>query len=586
MEMNEAQLRAIHCDGHTLVVACPGSGKTRVLVSKSSKVLSSEINRLMVVTFTRESAREIAHRMVEEVKKADTLHSSKERIVAGTFHSVALKYLLGVNAMSKVIGPEDQAHLAKRAWENQCNPSTTPYEAFEQYMNGGGLYSLESESTGSELEQAFKEYENLLIHHDAIDLNGLLDRALNEINVRRAPPFGVTHLFVDEFQDVDKTQLDWVIAMANVGVIVTVVCDDDQSIYKFRSALGYNAIQALRSAIHPVLVKLEINYRTFKEILGVASRLINNNEDRIQKTIVSAKGIGGEIELKQFWMDSDEHAGILSCVSERYSNLCVIARTNFILDPIEALLREHNIEVYRPGKGSILTKPESALLIGLLGYKSGDQQARILMETLLVRSGVRDQIAMSCVELNSNLKRINKDATHQELQAIEILRNTIESMRGKSDIKKLRLAAEYFQSLERINANLKSSQIDLAIAILEDHPSLLERACNNTLAKEKKKTPDLSNSMVTLLTMHGSKGLEFDNVWVVAAVEGISPSKKTEDIAEERRLFYVAMTRSRNSLTISYHAKRGKIKCKPSRFVSLDIERTDSIKDEVINTSW
>ena len=292
------------------------------------------------MTFTRQAAAEMRHRLVESL--GDLSH-----IRVATFHSLALQQLVTATQM-RICGPAEQMALLRLAAQAHL-----PDSEFRSFQSAADAYtSGQSDSLAKEEYQlAYDAYLQLLGDHSAVDFGHGVLRAVEGMESGTLRPFPCHHLLVDEVQDIDPTQVRWVIAHTSAGAQLTIVGDDDQSIYAFRHALGYRGMRALEAHHRSSRVELVVNYRSHREILGLAVRLINHNQERVPKDLLAAKGPGGSVSLhSRYWTDVDEDFAVARHVAATKDPWAVIARTNRKLDRVAHSLRMLRVPFSRPGR--------------------------------------------------------------------------------------------------------------------------------------------------------------------------------------------------------------------------------------------
>ena len=292
IQLNPEQQEVVDHDGHSLVVACPGSGKTRVIVVKIGHILSrSPKSRVCAVTFTRDAANELKKRLIDDI--GSEVVNKRTRV--GTFHSLAIRQLRACGQIGKVASPAEQQIFVQRALAS-CEADITYEEAvqtIETVKSSRGPVPEED----SPLYQA---YAALLKRAQVEDLYDVLKKSLTLMQQGVVPPYPVEYMLVDEFQDTDEIQLAWVLEHVKAGTRVTVVGDDDQSVYSFRRALGYQGMDRFRTATGATLIALGTNYRCRSEILSAAETLICHNQERIAKTLRAARGEGGKVSSQRY----------------------------------------------------------------------------------------------------------------------------------------------------------------------------------------------------------------------------------------------------------------------------------------------
>jgi DNA helicase II / ATP-dependent DNA helicase PcrA len=579
--LNPEQMAAAAAMGHCLVVAAPGSGKTKMLASKAAHLLAMGAS-VTAVTFTKDSALELRARILKQAGEGYL-----EQLLVGTFHSIDL--LMAFPKLTKT--PMGRMILAQSK-----SALTSPWkivregvrrDAVQRAMDASGL-DLKEIADGTALIEALKSgqrkpaddaeeilveaYKEILAKQGVIDFQDILLNTNRGMEEGFITPLKTDYLLLDEFQDTDKAQFDWVIHHAKAGSKITAVGDDDQSIYGFRNALGYVGMQKFELSLSAEKIILGMNYRSHGEILVPANELIQyNGENRVPKALVSFRGNGGQAYWEKFSRDAEP----LACISEIQKSLKqgqtvgVLARTNKRLDDIEAQLIRAQIPYSRPAGDSILNSRETQLMLATL--------------TLLVKETARDadQLLSWCGVDEDDLKSLHAALGPQIFKAIEKGgRNALNNVALKDAAKTILrgIAKRLVEWAVYVQTDCADFVITRASELLIEHTpdkrakmilpivadifrkptgksastgSLAQKVDEITkmISRPVDTAPDPSVS-VSLMTAHGSKGLEYDMVWILGADDGVFPSKDGS-IQEERRLFYVAMTRARKILWIS-----------------------------------
>lgn len=575
--LNADQLAAVREDGHTLVVALPGSGKTHLSVSKIARLL--DINngqQIGAVTFTRDSASELTERILREVGK-----EKAKRVLTGTFHSHSIKLLQQARELPTILAPAQQYALVERSIR-AANLDLSIMDAIQVIEHVKCSPDLEADSLDE--ERLFKAYQKILDSQGLCDMQDLLRLSLAGMQSGRVPPMKVSHLLVDEFQDTDEVQLAWVMEHANQGTIITVVGDDDQSIYGWRRALGFHGMTRFAKETGARVITLSSNYRCRQEVLQRAETLIKRNVERVEKTMLAEKGAGGSIEVIATNSRLDEATLIAKrilddpvcfqkgeLVGVPKGSWAILARNNHLLRLIAGELQAHNID-YRLGSGKNLWEvPPLLHLAGML--KSIADNSLLGVDLALGWTGVSEE----------GIERIHRVADGR----VARLTSTTIDVEGleKDEAEKLTLFRQLFKGwVTQLQQGRLSLGINAVGQWMKNHcdfkqrgeidygVTLLSQRLNGTLAErlkvvtrsQKKQDEDLEK--VYLMTMHGSKGLEFDNVWLPAVEENVIPSSSKNGFSprdEERRLMYVAITRAKSRLYITYVPAN-----KPSPFIN------------------
>lgn len=575
MYLNREQAQCVEDDGHCLVVACPGSGKTRVITKKIAAILTRNPDaRIVAVTFTRDSATELIERAVKEIGEDKFKRSCR----IGTFHSLAIRQLRMANLLGSLASPAQQFALVGRAMAQVG--FTGNRDDATQVIESGKTSLIDHPSHDDPLYLAYVE---LLLRQKLVDLYDVLRDAVTYMRSGRIHPYPIQHLLIDEFHDTDNIQMAWAFEHVKAGAVATCVADDDQSIYSWRGALGNAGMLAFQKHCNARLITLGMNYRSHSEILELADSIIRLDKDRIPKTLESAKGPGGVINFHRVGSASHEALSVADeigrhCISLKESKVAftqtvpvgswaVLARNRRYLDALELELQVRKIKYHRSASESLWNRAPFLQLLTLLrslqtgapdGVDSalhhfitiqcgtpaannaldalhrlgGDQFSRLLDGH--VPSGVSDaltvtesQIIFSFAKIASDWRRLLSEGRYSAV--INCVAGWLASM--EKDTKMVPLIEKMGEFLAGMNGSL-----DSRVAAL--------RFKNNKAVAD-------SRDGVALTTMHAAKGLEFENVWIIGCNDNIIPNPKAGNVAEERRLLYVAVTRAMKTLHIS-----------------------------------
>jgi superfamily I DNA/RNA helicase len=598
-DLNPEQREAAVCDGHCLTVAAPGSGKTKMLSAKAAFLLSGGAS-VVAVTFTRDAAIELRDRIVRQAGE-DTL----PQLLVGTFHSIDLLMAFPARAKSSM----GSAILAK----SRCTLKTpwrivrenSRRSAIARAVDVAGLALEVDEATslvekikaGSLVNPGEREqllaatYQDLLERHESIDFQDILLKTNEGLRSGHITPLAANYLLLDEFQDTDLTQFEWAMLHAQAGSVTTAVGDDDQSIYGFRRALGYEGMKMFQHATKAQRVVLGTNYRSHAEILSGAGRLIAINAERMDKALVSHKGAGGSAAWEKFANRSLEAAACADTAAagvRQGASFGVLARTNARLDEVEAALRARGVPYVRAEGESLLETRELGVLVAAFtglwapsakdtdellawcGAEEGDlaeihrcfgamvpaKLSRKVMESASFSSATRDV-------LRAVAKEHAVWASYYASGGIRSLVDMVRAFlvaRSAGNTRSQRILDASAQMFWQSDANgMSGDQPQNQPQLWEQRGrSFAQRVADVRAAMGGSGRKDEGNKRdphVTLMTAHGSKGLEFDQVWILGAEEESFPSKDS-GLQEERRLMYVAMTRARKALWISASGKK------------------------------
>lgn len=578
--LNADQLSAALAMSHCMVVAAPGSGKTKMLASKAAYLLSGG-RTVVAVTFTKDSALELRDRII---KQAGDKYI--ENLLVGTFHSIDMLMAFPGQVrtpMGRNILRHSKSNL-KAPWKIVREGARR--DAVQRAIDASGVEVkdiaeatsiIEALKSGhrkpdtEEEQELLETYTDILEKYGVIDFQDILLKTNQGLMDGTISPLKTDFMLLDEYQDTDRPQLEWAFVHAKAGTFITAVGDDDQSIYGFRNALGYAGMQEFSTALNAQKIILGMNYRSHSEILTPSAALIEyNGDNRVPKALVPFKGAGGEAAWETFSRQIEPYA----CLSEitkslqRNETVGVLARTNKRLDDIEAQLIREKIPYTRSAGDSILNSRETALMLAtmsivvkedpkdvdqLLAWCTVDEDdlavlhkqlgqkiferlmagGQTLMGSLPLKDGTKKILRALIKRINDWRSYVLHDcADFVVTRACELLIEHTQNNRSKAV---LPIVAEIFKKT--------ASKV-----VATSFPARLEEI-KKMVASPGERDSD-SSVAVSLMTAHGSKGLEFDMVWILGADDGVFPSKDSS-LQEERRLFYVAMTRARKMLWIS-----------------------------------
>ncbi|HEB28726.1 MAG TPA: ATP-dependent helicase [Porticoccus sp.] len=546
MSLNPNQQIIVDTRGHLAVVAIPGSGKTHTIIARAIKLLNENPSyKLAMVTFTRAAALEMIERLGEGV--------DMDRIKVNTFHSIALEQLRNSGRQVKTIAGGEQNAFIFRA----INSTGSKYkldvirEAVEHY--NGMLYPKEDIFPCFDV---FKEYKKLLTQHDCSDFADLARDCALGLKDGTVTPLDATHLLVDEFQDSDNTQYHWIMSHHNNGAEITIVGDDDQSIYGWRGGMGFKGFVDFQKETGAKAYALDTCYRCRPEILVLADNLIQHNKKRIPKILKASKESGGVTRSLEFADELNEADEIAKYVAGNPQDWAVLGRTNRILDKVQATLNSHQIPCKRLGGRSIWDTQGAVLyMAGLTAIGGGPTRG---LENLLVWANESEMMVQT---INREMKNTTFD--HLPTHVIEEMGQAGRMMQKawcawRSEIRKNNPGAAIDGLVNWMKTAMPKKESDINFAsIVSDrvkkmNPQLSLPQRVSRLRDAVKAERDDGVPKVTLSTMHSSKGLQFNSVWLPSINHGVIPSTNSEDIEEERRLLFVGITRAEEKLYISH----------------------------------
>lgn len=568
-ELNRQQQEAVAHDGHLLIVAGPGSGKTTVLIERAARILRASKSRIAMVTFTRDAATEMRSRLAAHAS------AQLKRCLIGTFHKLTMDHQRRAGLLGRVMSGPAQAALISR-----CGRAAgLSYEE--------AAAEIEAWATHAELPEAASavvtEYRNRKAAAREIDLWDVLHAGVSLMESGKLPALPITHLMVDEFHDTDTVQYAWVMAHVKAGAQLTVVADDDQSIYKWRHGLGVEGMRRILRDTGAHTITLGVNYRCASDIVRSARRLIEHNTDRMPKDLVSSRAEPGQIVCIRPASRNDELAVLIDWLQPSLQSaaaprpgytavqgeVAVIARTGSILDEIALELRAAGVRYVR-NERERMARSVMALLNLLRAVHDDNAHA---FGNVLSQMSVPEDLIDGLVQAASHgdgVFTLSAAQVNKAGETAQRLHARASALRRQLALGRVELvvagAAELIEHTEELTGRSEHQRrmLDLAVKALTraEGGSLMDRI--ERLERPPPETDDAASDGVGLYTMHGSKGLEFNRVFVASVLDRIIPSARAADTAEERRLMYVAMTRAKHELAIS--VPRGE--ARPSPFVA------------------
>ncbi|WP_035209277.1 ATP-dependent helicase [Acidithiobacillus thiooxidans] len=589
MQLNDEQKLAVDHEGHLLLLAGAGSGKTLVLAHRAANLLKHGDGNLVAVTFTHDSAAELKRRILR------LSPGHEKRIRTGTFHALAMMQLRAVGREIKLLNNGDRNRLIVHALS--LTEEDIPFEEMSKIIDKVKS-ELEHRDYSGMGYKTYHAYQELLRKDRRMDFADLLTEAIDGMRDGSIGPHPMRWLMGDEFQDTDEAQYSWLMMQHELtGAEMTMVGDDDQSIYSFRHALGYAGMERFQVAVQARIRHLSNNYRCAPEILQPAGRLIHHNTYRAEKRIQAASDSGGMIECLYPRDREEESEWFIERYREDRSGWAVLSRTNRLLDVLEIALQQEGIPYFRDSDDDFWSlKEPRALLTMLAGIMEGGKAlalptgtgkgSHLLGKTALEKRKAhsRSQLMAGCraalylcgwkaAVTDGLLKRlesvalpewkpvVDEWAKAQEVEGVKKTRKMSSGLRFMEYLPgwctvSIQDPVLLIEGLQRWNAGLLPSvsetcEIALgSIARLRGTLSQRLQFIERLAQKKEESTPDLGPDTVILTTMHGSKGLEWEKVWVLGVEDGVVPHLDGE-MEEERRLFYVAMTRAKRRLVLS-----------------------------------
>ena len=603
-KLNTAQQKAVcHETGPMLVLAGPGSGKTTVLLCRISRLLERGLAKpqeILALTFSKAAA--------EEMKSRFENLNGASGVSFGTFHSIFFRILrsrYGWN-VEQIFQEEERRSILRNSIEAEKWDIPDLEEYISQFFSQLSLMNSELEQpnrftpTGMPVEEfrkLYRAYEGYKERHEKLDFDDMLTQCYQLLRedaaVREYWQRKYKFILVDEFQDVNQAQFACLQILAEKHQNLFVVGDDDQSIYAFRGARPDFLLHF--PTLYPAAKKvtLNTNYRSTERIVNLAERVIGNNEVRFVKNM---KGIGEAGDKVTFFLAEDaakeaahiaEKIGRLLDEGMPLTEIAVIYRTNLQGGAFARELYKRGIPYdLRDNSGNVyehwVAKDLLAYLLLAENEESDSALRRILNKPkryigkdLLAEAETMPYTLLRSFFVCPSLKGWQEE----NLENLRIDLNQIRKRTPYDALKYIRKVIGYDEYLEEFAAYRRTSaQVlqEIADEIMEtakdcaDVRSFREQLERLSLQmKKQSRKKGQKRNGVALMTMHGAKGLEFRAVFLPSLVEGIVPHEKGMDtVAEERRLFYVAMTRASEKLCLSAILQRYEKERKPSRFLA------------------
>ena len=632
----QQKLPVIHKNGPLIVIAGAGSGKTRVLTYRIVHLINQNIDpfNILALTFTNKAAAEMKKRISESVGDSQarniwmgTFHSVFARILRSeapllgyptnfTIYDTYDSERLVSNIIKELNLNKD--HYKAKQIRNRISSLKNNFITVENYFNNPEMIEVDKMSKRSEFGIIYKRYVERCFRSSVMDFDDLLLKTNELLNkfpeVLSKYQNKFRYILVDEYQDTNYSQYLIIKALSDRHQNLCVVGDDSQSIYSFRGANIDNILNFKKHYPDCKTYKLEQNYRSSNNIVQCANSLIQNNQFKLDKTIWTQNSDGEKITINKSISDSDEGRFVASNIFERKNNeflsnssFAVLYRTNAQSRAVEDALRKINIEYQVFGGLSFYQRKEIKDILAYLrlieNLNDEESLRRIInfpsrgigQTTLDKLTLVSERQNISLFDSISNLNDPSVKINKGTIEKLENFRNQILSFKVFSQnnnayetvshiINKIQIvnfyknegSLESFNRIENIEelVNGINDFIEGQEELFESDKSLSRYLEDVALYSETDK--QVSNEKVSLMTVHMAKGLEFPIVYVLGMEENLFPSimsiNSREEVEEERRLFYVAMTRAEKSLTLSYCNQRFKwgnlIECEPSRFLS------------------
>ena len=611
MKLNRGQDEAIkHGNGPCMVLAPPGSGKT-LIVTERTRYLIEESgvrpDQILVITFTRYAAREMKERF-------ERLTAGKNYPVTfGTFHSIfygILKCAYGIGA-NNLMSEKESSVLLQEVLDQTNIESTPEVEDEEELvrellrevgMVKNGLYHLKDLHskylTQDEFAEVFRSYEHQKKELKKFDFDDMLVQCYALF--RKKPEIlqgwqkRFQYILIDEFQDINRVQYEVIRMLAAPRYNLFVVGDDDQSIYGFRGAKPELMLYMKQEFPSLRTISLTVNYRSTEFITGAAARVILHNDTRFYKRVQSFRGRGQNVHVQEVLDEQEEAQYVTEEIQKKLDQgikpgeIAVLFRAAVQARMISEILSEHRIPFEM--RDYVTNFYRHFIVKDMMAYLqlAAGKRDRSLFLTICnrpLRYLARNSMENRQVNFEDLRKfYCDKDWMLDIIDQFDVDVRMMKNMAPYAAIQYIRKKIGYDDFLKEYAEKHQISwkQLMDVMAELEErsknfksydeweiHIAKYTQELEEQQAKARKIKGERENK-VQLMTIHSAKGLEFEDVFVIHANEGEIPHQKAEkkdEIEEERRLFYVALTRAKNNLCISYITQKNGNSIKPSRFV-------------------
>jgi DNA helicase-2/ATP-dependent DNA helicase PcrA len=550
--LNEDQKRAAaHSRGHAVVLAGPGTGKTSTLIARHAVLLSRNVSaqNVFVVTFTQKAAEEIRTRLGDR---------AGARPWIGTFHSHCLRLLkrfneeAGLPKTFKVLDPGGQQRALREMgveWNQDDGDLLSMFSVWKDALvspdEAAAEASRKSNPTERRAAEHYAEYQNYLEQKGQLDFSDLVLKGLGLIrsseNVRRYIAENLPYALVDEFQDVNRVQVELLQAMADAGSNIWAVGDDDQALYGWRGSNVFYTVQFENYFSPASKYTLKTNYRCDPAILRAATVLIANNRHRVRKELNASRthGRNNVVRVSAFRDDKEEAAWIASSIEgyiergARPRDIGILVRTSSLTAHIQQALELKKISMSLTGALNFWDTPEVKAVCDLLeAIEEGEEKVGYRY-----RGGA---------DLIRTLEGLGPERT-----ALPVAQFLAAQPPANSNSERVAAWADTVEAIASMSAVFPSA-------------SAFRAHVTNMSAMVSTQSSD----GVSLTTIHSSKGLEYRHVFIPGCEASIMPHRKSTDVEEERRLFYVALTRSKGAVDASFSRFRMGKKQQPSPFLA------------------
>lgn len=619
-ELNPAQYEAVmHNDGPALVIAGAGTGKTRTLIYRVARLIEDrhKPESLLLLTFTRKAASEMLRRA------SIILDGRAEKVSGGTFHSFAMSIL---RQYSKAINIDnsftilDQSDIEETInllrTEKKYDKSSNRFPrkdtlsrifnlavnrcvTVEEVVQKDFLHFL---SSVDQINDLFREYRNYKQKHNLMDYDDLLLYLLilltDNAEIKKKIARNYNYIMVDEYQDTNRLQHEIVLNLANEKKNIMAVGDDAQSIYSFRGAEFMNIINFPNSFDECSVYKIEENYRSSQPILDVTNLIIAESFYKFEKELYSSKTGGQSPYIIAAENENQQSEFVVQQIMElreegiSLNDMAVLIRSGYFSFDLEIELNKHNIPFRKFGGMKFVETAHIKDIIAFFKLFANPKDAVSWHRVLLMLDGVGPRTAEKIINivLSGGFNFKSQFILNFQTKGAEAIKELFEFLSEIFAVKlsiseQAKMIADYLKPMMQKkydDFNRRQKDIEMFILIAEKYTKLNDFLMDMAIEPPVESVVDVEedtpeDEFLTISTIHSAKGLEWRSVFILWALEGKFPAAKSlnsvDSLEEERRLFYVAATRAKENLYITYpmnifDRESGTVLSLPSRFLN------------------
>ena len=613
MSLNSAQLKAIaHKSGPCMVLAGPGSGKTTVITKRIEYLIKKhrvKPEEILVITFSKMAANEM------RVRFRELCEGEQYPVTFGTFHGIyygILKWAYNLSSQN-ILSEEEKYQILQLAVEKSGVQTEDEKESLQEIAEEISVVKnnqipltqyCSRYYEDAEFQRLYQIYEKERKKRRKIDFDDMLvltyELFKERADILKGWQQKYRYILIDEFQDINRVQYEVVRMLAEPENNLFIVGDDDQSIYRFRGAIPDLMLNFPEDYPGTKKIILDVNYRSTKTIVRVAERVIRNNQKRYQKNMITGNPQGENVHVQETRHPIEESKYVIKEIQKALlsgvnpNEIAVLYRTSQEARSIVESCMEFGVR-FRINE-QIPSLYDHFIARDILSYIRMALGERTRQTFLKIMNRPNRYIGRECVDRGEvsfeNLRKYyeGKEWMQDRIDQMELDLRMLRKCAPYAAIQYLRKRVGYDTFLEEYakKRHLKIEDLQDVLAEIEqrakEHSELEEWISYIETYRERERYQmqkyQEETDAVLLATMHSVKGLEFEQVFVIGVNEGVLPYKKAEvedEVEEERRLFYVAITRAKKKLYISYVKEKNGKMMKSSRFLSELMQKTNKV---------